>query len=316
MQPLPVGLAYTPAGKVVLDPDAGVQQAVRHLFATFTATGSAFATVKAFNRRAEVPPPPHLRPAQGRAHLGTAGALRVLRILHNPRYAGAFFYGRTSQRRLPGGKTTSVALPRDQWTVLIIDEHPGYVTWAEYETNQNRSDRTVRRPRHRPSPRPPPRGTRSAARPRGLRRLRRAHDRALPHPPRRPTARLRLPGRRHPHRSHRCQHIPGGGVDTAIGAFLVNSLTPLALESALAVADELATRADDADRLRATTVERARYHAEQARRRYLAVDPTNRLVADSLEADWNTALRTLQTAREDYQRRHRGPRQRGHGGAG
>jgi hypothetical protein len=76
----------------------------------------------------------------------------------------------------------------------------------------------------------------------------------------------------------------------------------LALESALAVADELAVRADDADRLRVASVERARYHAEQARRRYLAVDPTNRLVADTLEADWNTALRELAEATDAYEK--------------
>jgi hypothetical protein len=81
---------------------------------------------------------------------------------------------------------------------------------------------------------------------------------------------------------------------------LVRALTPLALEAALAVTDELASRAADADRLRATAVEHARYRAELARRRYLAVDPDNRLVADTLEADWNTALRELAGATETY----------------
>jgi hypothetical protein len=99
-----------------------------------------------------------------------------------------------------------------------------------------------------------------------------------------------------------CQAIPGAGIDTAVGAFLVDTLTPLALETALAVADELTTRADDADRLRATTVHRAQYHAEAARRRYLAVDPTNRLVADTLEADWNNALRELAETTDVYER--------------
>src|SRR6185295_597185 len=60
-------------------------------------------------------------------------------------------------------------------------------------------------------------------------------------------------------------------------------------------------RAQDADRLRASTVRRAQYHAEHARRRYLAVDPTNRLVADTLEADWNTALRELADATDAYE---------------
>jgi hypothetical protein len=82
----------------------------------------------------------------------------------------------------------------------------------------------------------------------------------------------------------------------------LDTLTPLALEVALSVQAELEARADEADRLRRSHVERARHRAELARRRYLAVDPDNRLVADSLEGDWNDALRALQAARDDYER--------------
>ena len=63
---------------------------------------------------------------------------------------------------------------------------------------------------------------------------------------------------------------------------------------------ELEHRAAEADALRAAHVERAQYHADLARRRYLAVDPANRLVADTLEADWNTALRALSDAQDAY----------------
>src|SRR6201993_92034 len=78
------------------------------------------------------------------------------------------------------------------------------------------------------------------------------------------------------------------------------TLTPLAIEAALTVTAELEHRAAEADALRAAHVERARYHADLARRRYLAVDPGNRLVADALEADWNTALRALNDAQAAY----------------
>ncbi|MFD7169135.1 zinc ribbon domain-containing protein [Streptomyces violascens] len=99
-----------------------------------------------------------------------------------------------------------------------------------------------------------------------------------------------------------CQRIPGAGIDAAVGQLLVDKLTPLAIEAALAVADELAARADEADRLRKAGVERARYQADLARRRYLAVDPDNRLVAQTLESDWNTALRELNDATEAYEK--------------
>ena len=102
--------------------------------------------------------------------------------------------------------------------------------------------------------------------------------------------------------ARRCQPIPGAGVDAAIGQLLLDTLTPLALEVALTVQAELQTRADQADPLRRHHVERARHRADLARRRYLAVDPDNRLVADSLEADWNDALRAVRAAQDDYEK--------------
>jgi hypothetical protein len=98
----------------------------------------------------------------------------------------------------------------------------------------------------------------------------------------------------------RCQTVPGEGVDTAVSQLLIDTLTPLALDVALSVQAELESRADDADALRRHDVERARHRADLARRRYLAVDPDNRLVADSLEADWNDALRAARDAQDDY----------------
>ena len=97
-----------------------------------------------------------------------------------------------------------------------------------------------------------------------------------------------------------CTLIPGHTLDQQIGEFLISQLTPLAAEAALTVSAELEHRAAEADALRAAHVERARYHADLARRRYLAVDPANRLVADTLEADWNTALRALNDAQAAY----------------
>jgi hypothetical protein len=99
-----------------------------------------------------------------------------------------------------------------------------------------------------------------------------------------------------------CQQLPGHSIDQAIGQLLLDTVTPLALEVALTVQPELEARADEADRLRRSHVQRAHQNAELARRRYLAVDPDNRLVADTLEADWNETLRALQAAQDEYDR--------------
>jgi hypothetical protein len=114
----------------------------------------------------------------------------------------------------------------------------------------------------------------------------------------------------------KCQDIPGASVDEALSKLVVEVMSPMALDVALCVHDELEQRAEQADRLRKEQVERARYEAEAARRRYLRVDPDNRLVADALEADWNNKLRALTQAQDDYERRQRdetaalGPEQR------
>ena len=100
-----------------------------------------------------------------------------------------------------------------------------------------------------------------------------------------------------------CQSVPGKVVDPAIGALLVELMTPMTLEVSLAVQRELEARAAETDALRRQHVERTRYEAELARRRYMKVDPDNRLVADALEAEWNEKLRLHTDAVADYERR-------------
>jgi hypothetical protein len=105
-----------------------------------------------------------------------------------------------------------------------------------------------------------------------------------------------------------CQLIPGAGIDQAIGRLLIAAVTPVALEVALVVQQELESRWEEADRLRQKQVERARYETELAQRRYMSVDPAHRLVADSLEADWNEKLRILTETQQEYQRQREAER--------
>jgi DNA invertase Pin-like site-specific DNA recombinase len=301
--PLPVGLVYDPASKVVLDPDTGVQQAIRHVFTLFARTGSARATVQQFNADGLLFP---VRVRTG-MHKGELAWMplqhwRILRTLHNPRYAGAFAYGRRRERLNHNGKKTLETLPREQWIALMPDAHPGYISWGQYETNQklllgnataHGEDRTAGPAREGTALL---QGLAICGRC-GRRMTVRYHTRRG----------VEIPDYQCMNRciqdgAPRCQSVPGGVVDEAVGTLLLNTLTPHALEVALTVQAELDTRAAEADALRRGHVERARHRADLARRRYLAVDPDNRLVADSLEADWNDALRALQTAQEDYER--------------
>lgn len=96
------------------------------------------------------------------------------------------------------------------------------------------------------------------------------------------------------------QSVAGRGLDEALGEVLIEAMTPLSLELALAVGDELRARVEEVDRLRRQEIEHARYEADLAERRYRRVDPDHRLVADALEADWNEKLRALGAAHAHY----------------
>jgi DNA invertase Pin-like site-specific DNA recombinase len=300
--PLPVGLVSDPSGHVVLDPDTAVQQALRHLFDTFTATGSATACVKAFRNTDLMFPWRHLKgPRKGELDWKPLRHHSVLRVLHNPRYAGAFAYGRCAQKPRPNGKSSSVKLPRDRWISFIPDAHPGYITLAQFEANQARLAANAAAHGRDRAAGPAREG---AALLQGIivcgrcgtrMTVRYHHRRGRPFP----SYMCQRDGIEKAERI--CAAIPGADLDERISQLLLDTLTPLTVEAALAVANELHQRAADADRMRAAHVERARYHADLARRRYLAVDPANRLVADSLEADWNTALRELGDAQHAYQ---------------
>jgi DNA invertase Pin-like site-specific DNA recombinase len=299
--PLPVGLAYDDAGHVILDPDTAVQGALKHLFTTFEATGSASACVKAF-RTAELTFPWQHRagPRKGELDWKPLQHHTVLRVLHNPRYAGCFTFGRRRDQVLPGGKTTTTMLPRQEWIAFIPGAHPGYITTGQYEANlatlganaaAHGPDRAAGPAREGPALL---QGIIICGRC-GRRMTIRYHTRSGQQTP---TYVCQRDGIANGHAP--CTLIPGHTLDQQIGEFLISQLTPLAAEAALTVSAELAHRAAEADTLRAAHVERARYHADLARRRYLAVDPANRLVAGTLEADWNTALRTLNDAQATY----------------
>jgi len=301
--PLPIGLVYDSAGNVVLDPDTSVHNAIAHLFTVFARTGSARAVVQQFNRDG-LRFPVRVRTGVHKGELAWTPLRhwRVLSILHNPRYAGAFAYGRRREHRAPSGKKSFQLLPRDQWMTLIHDAHPGYLTWDQYETNQrlllanaaaHGTDRTAGPAREGPALL---QGLAICGRC-GVRMSVRYNTRRGVQIPVYQCVRHHID-----EAAPRCQTVPGAGVDAAIAQLLLDTLTPLALEVALTVQIELETRAEQADALRRQHVQRAHERVDLARRRYLAVDPGNRLVADSLEADWNDALRALRDAQDTYDR--------------
>ncbi len=125
--PLPTGLVYDHSGNVVLDPDMQVRETIVHFFETFSRVGSASQTVKAF-RREGLLFPSRLHNSQTVFRPLTVSTAQ--RILSNPRYAGAYAYGRRQFRRTIDGKKTVRARGNDDWLACIPDAHPGYISWA------------------------------------------------------------------------------------------------------------------------------------------------------------------------------------------
>jgi DNA invertase Pin-like site-specific DNA recombinase len=301
--PLPIGFVYDSNGRVVLDPDAQVQAFFRHFFATYRRAGTARATIKAL-RDEKVLMPRRVRtgPRRGDLVWCPLDHWRALQLLHNPRYAGAFFFGRLRTRKLADGKLRTEKLARDEWIALLPGAHEGYISWEEFEVNQRQLLEHAQahgKDRRRSPPREGPallQGLVICGKCGGRMTVRYSQEGQTARPIYRCQRTAIEQGERV------CQDIPGAAIDDTIGAVLVDMMTPVALEVALSVQQEIATRVDEADAIRKQQVERARYEAELARRRYMQVDPDNRLVADSLEAEWNERLRALAAAQEDYDR--------------
>lgn len=302
--PLPVGLVYDSGGNVVLDPDGQVQRSFEHLFETFERTGSASATVKHFREQGlRFPRRPRFGPHKGELLWESLRHWRVLRVLHNPRYAGAFCFGRTRTRKRVNGTVEVKSLPREEWTALLLDAHPGYITWEKYEANLKRLRDNAQAHGSERRKSPPREGP---ALMQGLvvcgvcghRMTVRYHTRKGEQWPEYLCQREGIDTA-----TPKCQSIPGAGIDRAIGALLVETVTPLTLEVALKVQAELDARIHEADALRSQRVERARHEADLARRRFMDVDPGNRLVVDVLEAEWNVRLRALHDAQEELEQR-------------
>lgn len=302
---LPIGFAYDADKRVLLDPDKRVQDTLRLFFKTFRRTGSAMATVKAFRaQKLQFPRHVYRGPNKGNIIWAELDHSRALWVLHHPRYAGVFCFGRTRQRKHPDGRQVWARLPREEWTAYIPDAHPGYITLAEFEDNNKRlRDNAYAHgaEREKGPPREGPALLQGLAicavcGERMTVRYHQFHERRVPSY----ACQRRGIERGEP----ACQVINGGSIDDVIGNLLIETVTPVTLEVALTVQKELESRISDADRLRRKEVENAQYNAELARRRYMKVDPDNRMVADTLEADWNAKLRALGEA-QDRCEKHR-----------
>lgn len=297
---LPIGFIFDADEGVMRDPNIQVQDAVKLLFERYQLDGTISGVVRYFHEQ-ELDFPKHKGGWETTLQWGPLSCQRVSAILHNPVYAGAYVFGRKTKRAELKPPTKrhqkTVDLPPEEWAVTLWDAFDGYLTQAEYDENQRQL--LKRHGRHQPK------------------RNHRRDGSAL-------LTGLALCGRcgRHlqvrysgqnaryvtylcNHRQRRyaepvCQQIPGADVDRLIAKTVLAALTPVQIELAVAVADELSAQQETLRQQWQHRLDAANYAVRLAERRYEQVDPDNRLVASTLEQRWNDALLAVTQIEADF----------------
>lgn len=299
---LPVGLIFVPNVGIQLDPDEQVQGAVRLLFERFRLSGHVSTVAQYFHENGLLFPR-HKGSWQGKLEWSPLSIVRVRAVLDNPLYAGAYVFGRSKRSTIVRDrdqiKRPRLPLPQDEWAVAHWDAFQGYISRDEFEANQAYL----------------------------------AQNRARPHIPgswsRRRDGHALLTGKivcgrcgrpmhvgyqgtngsrsvyvcnsiQLHHGEKACQRMPGKAIDAFVSERLLAALTPAQIELSLALVEELERQQAELNRQWQRRLDAARYAADLAQKRYEQVDPANRLVARSLEQQWEACLQEINCLEVEY----------------
>ena len=291
----PTGYVWS-AGGFALDPDESVRQAIRVVFERFRVEPSAMAVVQWAQRTGfEFPTERHHAGGGRDVVWKPLGVSRLADLLHNPTYAGVYAYGRRSVQEVIRHGEIQKTRPRteapDAWAVRIDGAHPGYITWATYLKNQEKLEENFKRTGS------PARGApkEGAALLTGILICGRCGRRMIANYGRRGALGRRFyyvcAGDR-AHGDSMCWVVNGPSIDTAVEQILLQTVAPSELELTLAVEQHACRQGEELARQWKLRIERCEYDARIAERRYKTVDPENRVVARTLEQDWEVRLRS------------------------
>lgn len=302
--PLPVGLCFCGEDQIVLDPDSEVQGAVRELFAHFRQTGSAYGVVQAFMKNGmRFPKRAYGGAWAGKLIWGRLSHSRVLGVLKNPSYAGVYVYGRHRQVKeiTSDGQvhSRSKLMPIDEWITTIFDHHPSYIGWGEFIHNQEMLEKNRTNGEETLLGGPAREGL---ALLQGLLLCSKCG--------RRISVRYKGNGGIYPtyecnglrseaRATTSCLSVRSDLLDRAVSTRVLEVLEPVKIEVAYKAVRQLEARDRGVSKQWEMRIERAEYEAHLAERRYEEVDPSQRLVASTLEARWNKALVALEALRHE-----------------
>jgi DNA invertase Pin-like site-specific DNA recombinase len=303
-QGLPVGLARGPDGEVILNPDEEVQARIQLVFEKFREIRSAGGVMR-YLRAAHLPLParPRVGPAPYEVVWQPARTSAILDMLHNPAYAGAYVYGRKlldPARRSPGHPSGGRMLqPIDKWEICLHNRYPAYIAWDEFVANQAQlRANSLKYREERPGV-----ARKGQALLQGIVRCGRCG--ALFH--------LHYSGKQGEWPEYRCsadqsqfggtdcQRVRALALDRQVEQRFLQALQPDQVTLALAALAQLEQEEQAESKQWELRLERARYQAKRAERQYQAVEPENRLVARSLEKQWEEQLRAVETVEKEYQ---------------
>jgi DNA invertase Pin-like site-specific DNA recombinase len=299
----PTGYVWTDKG-LELDPDESVVRAIQVLFDRYRVEPSVHSLLR-WARRQGLEMPTRRNYSDGTTSLEykPVAASRLYFMLHDPTYAGAYAYGRCQEsEQIVNGRIQRVKRREsdpDKWMVLQHDAHAGYVSWDEYLRNQEKMRQNQSRMgnSHLSAPREGP------ALLNGLLVCGRCGHRMS----------VNYNGRNSDYYVYICKglvdkdqtncwSVPGKAIDAAIEDLFLAAMVPEELELGLAVEREVEKQARELERAWHTRLEQVQYEARRAERRYKAVDPDNRVVARTLEREWEQALRACEEAKLEYDR--------------
>lgn len=298
---VPVGYVKLPTGELALDPDEQAQAVIRLIFDKFEELGTVRAVFRyLLEHGIRLGIRPHDGPQRGQLQWRRPCLSTLYRILHHPFYAGTYAYGRSlvdpKRQNERGGRKSTKSVSMDEWKVRLQNCVPGYISWDTYLGNQERLRQNCSRWETTGAPRE---GTALLS---GL--VTCGQCGACMQVRYSDTQKGRYDCAQHlKHgRERTCHGLPASVVDQLVGQQLLRALEPAGLELSLNACDDIQKERERLALHWKQQLERARYESCQAQRRYRAVDAENRLVARTLEKQWEQALRNERQQEEEYDR--------------
>jgi recombinase/recombinase-like zinc beta ribbon protein len=298
--PVPMGYVRRPSGEVVKDPDEQAQAVIELIFDQFARVGTIHAVLRSLvQHQIRVPQRVRFGPSKGELVWRRPNRTTLSNLLHHPIYAGAYTYGRRPtdpKRKQPGRPFTGrlVAKPED-CQVLLPDRLPAYISWEQFERNRRQLEANTQAGlgviRYGPSLLS---GLVVCGRC-GLRMASAYNNNG---------AGLRYSCAREmvDYGGAICQSLTGAPLDAWMSDLVLAALEPAALEVSLEVATDVEAQRQRLHQHWSKRLERAGYEVDRAARQYHAVDPENRLVARTLERQWEEALASEERLKADYRR--------------